>query len=298
MSAPRDLDRLLRSFLKEGPLELPDPSYDEVRDRMEHTRQRAFIGPWRTPVMNRYLQIGVAAAAVVLVAIIGFQYLGSNVGGPNSTATPEPTPTPEPSGAAPSSSAAELPLGSSHVLWNAPGDIQISVTIPSSGWFGDVGAGFITKDDNPDPPAGAGIVVFQGPLYVYGDRCHWATTRPETPATTVDEILRALMAQTPDDGGSPLNVSLGGYSGAVLKLHVPDGALFADCDRGEFRSWVGDPVADNARYHQGPGQDDYAWVIDVNGTPVVLDVGNFYETPSATRDEMDAIVHSVVFELP
>ncbi len=299
MSTDRDLTRIVRSWLHEDAHEDADRLLDLVLDEIDTTPQRR--APWlarRFPIMNSNFG-RVALAAAVVIGVVGFQYISnSNTGGPGATPTPQPTATPESSGAAPTSLAAvELPAGSSHVLWDTPGDIRISVTIPASGWFGGVGRGFIIKPNNPAPPV-AGVLVWQGPLYVYGDRCHWATTPPETPATTVLEIVEALMAQTPDDGGSPLSVSLGGYSGVLIKLHVPEDAVFADCDRGEFRSWVGDPVADNARYHQGPGQDDYVWVIDVNGTPVILDVGNFYQTLSATREEMDAIVHSVVFELP
>ena len=40
MNAPHDLDRQLSAFLADGPTELPDPSFDAVRDRMETTRQR------------------------------------------------------------------------------------------------------------------------------------------------------------------------------------------------------------------------------------------------------------------
>ena len=98
MSAPRDLDRLLQSFLAEGPLELPDPSYDEVRDRVEQKRQRAFIGSWRTPDMSNILKIGLAAAAVVLIAVIGYNLLPGSPGpGGEASATPEPTATVEPS---------------------------------------------------------------------------------------------------------------------------------------------------------------------------------------------------------
>jgi len=106
MSAPRDLDGLLNTFLQEGPLELPDPSYDQVRDRMDHTRQRAFIGPWRTPDMNRYLKTGLAAAAVVLIAVVGYNLLpGSPAPGGEPSATPELTATVEPSPSPPASAA-------------------------------------------------------------------------------------------------------------------------------------------------------------------------------------------------
>lgn len=285
MSADRDVTRIVRSWLDEGVTVLPDRVLDEVLDQLPATPQRrASWLAWRfQPVNSSMVRVALVAAAVVVIALVGFQFLGnSDTGGPGATETPQPTATPE------------LPAGGSHVLWDAPGEIQISVTIPDSGWFGDVGSGFITKDNNPDPPAGAGVIVFQGPLYVYGDRCHWATTRPQRPATTVGEILAALEAH----GGTPLSSSVGGYDAALIVIRVPDDAEFADCDEGEFRSWVGDPVADNARFHQGPGQMDLVWVVDVNGTPVVIDAGAFDGTTAATMEEIDAIAHSAVFELP
>ena len=104
MSAPRDLDRQIQSFLAEGPMELPDASYDEVRDRMEHKRQRAFIGSWRTPDVSNILKVGLAAAAVLVIAVVAFNLLpGSPTPGGEPSATPEPTATVEPSPSPPAS---------------------------------------------------------------------------------------------------------------------------------------------------------------------------------------------------
>jgi len=98
MTAPHDLDRLLQAYLTDGPTDLPDPSFDAVRDRIEATRQRVVIGPWRMPIMNKLVPIGLGAAAVVVAIFIGIQLLGppasGGVGGAPSaapTATPSPT---------------------------------------------------------------------------------------------------------------------------------------------------------------------------------------------------------------
>ena len=65
MTAPRDPDRLIHGFLLEGEEYLQDQVYDEVRAAIEHKRQRAFFGPWRTPIMNKFVGYGLAAVAVV-----------------------------------------------------------------------------------------------------------------------------------------------------------------------------------------------------------------------------------------
>jgi hypothetical protein len=108
MTAPRDPDRLIHGFLLEGEEYLQDQVYDEVRAAIEHKRQRAFFGPWRTPSMNKALTYGLAAAAVVVVLVVGAQFVGSPNGffgaDPTPTATPEatlaptlsPTPSPPP----------------------------------------------------------------------------------------------------------------------------------------------------------------------------------------------------------
>ena len=302
MTASRDPDRLIRAFLDEGLDELPDPVYDVVRNRIEQTRQRAFIGPWRTLDMNRYLQIGLAAAAVVVIAVVAFKLLpGSPAPGVEPSATPEPTSTPTATAEPSPSEAAGLPVGSSHVLWDAPGDVGISVTIPAPGWSGEVGGGVLCKNDGcSDPPDGAGIIVFQGPLYVYGDSCRWSTTTPDKPATTVDELITALQALSLRDPSTPhiFAVEIGGYTGEYMSLDVPYSVDFALCDRGEFRSWVGDLALDNARYHQGPGQGDALYILNVNGLLMVIDIGHYAGTPEEAMVQAEAIVNSATFQLP
>jgi hypothetical protein len=106
MTAHDDLDRQLNDFLRDGPDELPYQSFDAVRDRTDHTRQRVVFGPWRVPEMNKFLAIGLGAAAVVVAVLIGYQVFGSTGGGgvgAGPIATPEPTASPEPSPSPPAS---------------------------------------------------------------------------------------------------------------------------------------------------------------------------------------------------
>ena len=316
MTASRDPDRLIHAFLREGLDELPDPVYDAVRDRIEQTRQRTFIGPWRTSDMNRYLKVGLVAAAVVLIAVVGYQFLGkSNIGGPSATESPQQTATPAASAEPSAPADGSLPVGSSHILWDGSNGvwdgsggslgIKIQVTIPAAGWFGAPEEGVLKKNDNAHAPDGAGLTVFArvndllvgfGDVYVYGDSCHWATTKPDTPVTTVDEAISALSAQPSRDASTPTDVTYYGYVGKYITLHVPDDAVVSDCDQGEFRTLE---EGGTARSHEDPGQFDVFTVLDVRGELVIFDAA-YYEgadgTPSGVLDEMAGIVTSAILQ--
>ncbi len=58
--------------------------------------------------------------------------------------------------------------------------------------------------------------------YLYGDPCHWASTTPNTPTTTVDEIVTGLAAQASRDASAPVDVTVGCYAGKQITLHVPN----------------------------------------------------------------------------
>jgi hypothetical protein len=302
MTASRDPDRLIHAFLDEGLDELPDPVYDAVRDRIEQTRQRALIGSWRTPDVNRYLKIGLAAAAVVVIAVVGFQFLGNSDTGspgasesaePSATATPRPSPTPTD----PEQSYGPLSEGPYVLVYEQLLDVRTTVTIPAPDWHGLPTYTNVEKHGIADPPQGAGLVVYGKDMLVYGDPCAWESTRPDDPAASLDELVAALSAQTSRDASPPVDVTVGGYPGKMLTLHVPEEAVFSDCDGGEFRTLIEVETGD-ARVHQGPGQISEVWVVDVDGTLLFFDAGYFADTPAEDVEEMRAMVESATFELP
>lgn len=298
MTTSRDPDRLIRAFLDEGEEQLHDQIYDAVRAQIEHKRQRAVFGLWRTPTMNK-LVLGLGAAAVVVVLIIGAQFLrlpaDGNVGN-QSTPTPELTPDPTPSTSADSS----LPEGP-FTLRAEEGLPSITVTIPSSGWSLVPEFGALAKGDEVDnlPEATILLPTYAAgtPFYVSSDPCQWQSTTPETPATTIDQIAAALAAQETRDASEPVDVTVGGYAAKAITLHVPEDAKFSDCEDGEFVSFATSPGVRD-RFHQGPGQIDAFWIIDVDGVIVIIDAMYRPDTPDALIEEMRSIAESATFELP
>jgi len=101
MTQQRDIDHLLDQWFSDGPTHTPDRVIDVVADRIERQPQRP---AWRFHLreirVNTIVRAGAAMAAVVVVAIIGFNLLpGSGVGGSGPTASPGPATSADPSAA-------------------------------------------------------------------------------------------------------------------------------------------------------------------------------------------------------
>ena len=319
MSTDRDTTRVVRSWLMTDEHESADRVLGAVLDRLDTTPQRRAT-PWpvrRIPTMNRFLSIGLGAAAVVVLLFLGSQLFGSpgGVGGPGvePTSTPEPTAAPT---AAPTSSSSVwtgTPEGS-FVLTGADDPVQVTVDVTSPGWMPLAAFDSLTKDDDGlDPPVsvGAALLAWAWPagteFNVYADPCHWTTTIPETPATTPDEIAAAFAAQASTDATAPVDVTVGGFAGKALTLHVPMSfdvpnatreEKFADCDNDIFAFYGVEGETGEARNAQGAGQIDELWILDVDGSIVILDATYSPSTPAALVEEVRDLAESSTFETP
>ena len=318
MTAPRDPDRLIRAFLLEGEELLQDRVYDAVRADIEHRTQRVVIGPWRLPIMNKIVGFGLAAAAVLVAVLIGSQLLGSprtNTGGPGD----ELTPTAEPSVPGPTPESTPIWTGieeGPYVITNTEDSpVQVTVDVTTPGWSSLPGLDAITKnDDGLDAPqtVGAALLAWAWPagteFNVYGDPCQWSSTLPETPATTPDEIAAAFVAQAQTDADAlPVaDVTIGGYAGKAVTLQVPltyevPGATreeeFAACDDSQY-VFYGTGEEAVARNAQGPGEIDELWIVDVDGSIVILHAAYSPETPDELVVELRALAESATFEVP
>lgn len=315
MTAFRDPDRLIRAFLAEGEEQMDDQVYDAVRSHIEQTRQRAGFGLWRTPTMNRIVGIGLAAAAVVVaVVFIGAQLLGPPGGGFGGPGHEEPTPTPDASVAEPTPSPTAwsgLPEGPFVIADDA---VRVTVAVASPGWTALPEFDAASKDDDSlDAPesVGAALLAWTWPagtgFDVYGHPCQWATTIPETPATTPDEIAAAFTAQALTGSAESVDVTVGGYAGKAvtltvpLSLDLPDATRdekFADCDNAIFGFYGVEGEPEPARNAQGAGQIDELWILDVDGSIVILDATYGPAAPADLVAELRTLAESATFEVP
>lgn len=254
--------------------------------------------------MNTTLKVGLAAVVVAVAALVGINYLAApNIGGPGlteatPTLTPAPSPTLEPTPAPTATPDSGLPVGPYVFNDNPAFGPRITVAIPAPGWNVDDAFGVLIKNHRSDPPDGAAIIgPFAGEFLIYGDPCEWSSTVPDAPATTVDEVVAGLAAQASREASVPVDITVDGYAGKSIILHVPDDQVDSDCDQGQFASWEMAEGPDDGpdRYHQGPGQIDEMWVLDVEGVVTVMDAMYGPETPTEHVDELHAILQSMTF---
>jgi hypothetical protein len=324
MSTDRDVTRIVRSWLEEGATALPDRVLDAVLDQVPATSQRRALWPARRfRELNNALKFTMAATAVVVVAIVGINLLprSGGVGGPVQTVAPTPRSTPSPSAASsqspapsPSPSPARIPdgplaagtystqpfAGSGGLCAGQTGcieagaeddSIRITLTLPD-GWVG-FGAAVVPSVESYSPPGGAALMFWRGG-WLYSQLCGGAV--PDIPTgTTVEDFVTALVDHPDLDVTSPVDVTLGGYSGSYLELRAPANTTTDELGpepSGCNYYFVWQPGI----YAQGPNAMWRIWVLDVDGVRVVVRADSFPGTSSEVQAQLQAIVDSIQIE--
>ncbi len=326
MSTERDVTRIVRSWLEDGATALPDRVLDSVLDQLPMTSQRRSWWPaWRLSEMNNALKLAIAAVAVVVVALVGINLLprSEGVGGSGQTPSPSPAPSltasPSPSlSRSPAPSPALFPVGplaaGSHTIqpFVGPGglctgeslqagcteagaeddSIRITLTVPD-GWAG-LEYSIIPSVESYSPPGGAGLLFGRGGwLYTVSQACGGSGPDPNGPTiptgTTVDEFVTALVDHPDLDVTSPVDVTLGGFSGQYLEFRAPANTT---TDPGGCGYFVWEPGI----YAQGPNALWRIWVLDVNGVRVVVRGDSFPGTSPQIQAQLQSIVDSIQIE--
>jgi hypothetical protein len=138
-----------------------------------------------------------------------------------------------------------------------------------------------------DWPDGAYVGFYPPEVALFSEPCQTeevAEADADVPVgPTVDDLVTSLVDHPSLDVTAPVDVTLAGYSGMYLDLTIPDD--ISECARYT-------PM-DHHIYAQGPGQRWHMWILDVNGTRVLVETNDYAGTSAGRLAEEQAIVDSL-----
>jgi hypothetical protein len=180
--------------------------------------------------------------------------------------------------------------------------LRVVFEVAADGWlqwigtFKRSGAGYV----------GVSITTVSN-LVRHGCRDHSRHDPPVGPG--VDDLATALADLAPFRvTAPPTDVTIYGYRGKHLELTVPDLPMkgrgderrFAGCVGGQLKSWVdplSQPYEGDAYYgYTGPGHTEEFWILDVEGSRLVIQANWSPGSPPEDIAEMGAILDSIRIE--
>jgi hypothetical protein len=172
--------------------------------------------------------------------------------------------------------------------------LRVVYEIPAEGWSSWIGAAKFGPDDGH---VGVSVTTVVN-LVTDGCRDHLAADPPVGP--TVEDLATALSELEPFRVTSPpRDVTVYGYRGKHLELTVPDVA-FDRCDAGDLRSWIApmDTAEERDAFYgyTGPGYREEFWILDVDGTRLMIAAERSPGSPSEDLDELRTILRSIRIE--
>ncbi|HEX5589502.1 MAG TPA: hypothetical protein VFX65_04330 [Candidatus Limnocylindrales bacterium] len=289
MSTERDVTRIVRSWLAEGVTTLPDRVLDDVLDRVPATPQRRSWWPARRfAKMNNLARLAIAAAAVVVVAVAGYNMLPDSAGpsGPNASPSVSPSLVPSPT---PTSSGTTrvhdgpgvlepgrwaMDIGTVRVFFEVPNGWQENV-VPDVIWHRNSDARFsFDYVDN-----------------LYAAPCAPTGLKEPPVGPTVDDLATALTSMPGIEATGPTDVAMGGFEGKLVEFNLTDAN--SPCQDGVFLWKIASfseqvPLDTNARTR--------VWILDVDGSRLVVSAVERSGLASTVRAQLRQILDSVEIE--
>lgn len=179
--------------------------------------------------------------------------------------------------------------------------LRVRYEIASDGWSSWIGA---AKFAGPDH-VGVSISTITN---VVRDGCRDHTWADPPVGPSVQDLAAALADLAPFEVTSaPEEVSAYGHRGMHLALTVPelpvegagDDLSFTGCSDGQLKSWVAaiDTEPGDAFYgYTGPGYVEEIWILDVEGTRLMIAAERSAASPAEDVDEMRTILDSIRIE--
>jgi len=155
-----------------------------------------------------------------------------------------------------------------------------------------------------DPLVGyIGAMSFSHPIMVFSDACHWEDGHYPGSVATLDGLVAALTEQQGwAEVTAPSDISIDGYAGKAFQRTAP--AVISDCDlqvtnsQEDVRSW--NPMLtswetdSHSRSGYRAGSIETLWVLDIDGTVVIISAGvtpgpSAGASPDFAADVLDSI---------
>jgi hypothetical protein len=267
-----DQPRATQQFTEEGTMiELETPNQTEVP---RNGSKRVLVGG---------LLAAAAVAAIALVAIRNDDPVSpAPADQPAPTVTVLPTTPPQPL-----FGPTDAPLAPGTYLLD---EVQGTPTTPI---LVTVGAGWSTFDnwaimkEEPNDRANDMAITFGRPVGVVLDACHPGEGDHPGPLTSLDGIVTALREQ----GGwvdvtAPFDISIDGYAGKAFQRATP--ADLSGCTDGNLTSGE-----DPAESSYPPGDTETVWVLDLDGTFIVVESRARAAAAAEVHAELAAVLESI-----
>jgi hypothetical protein len=291
MSAERDTTRIVRSWLRADEHESADRVLQIVLAGLDAAPQRRSWWPaWRFAQMNN-IRIAIAAAAVVVAAVVGYNLLPGHggIGGPNTS--PSPTPVVSPTAPAPIPSGSMSP-GTYSLTDAGLTLVPYTFTVPA-GWTGGDGA---SRGDM----RGNGVRLTTWIItHVYSNSCQWAGTL--VPVADKAALVAALTSQVGHTHSTPVEMTIGGLAATKITFTLDAAFDVATCDAapggaGFVRLWPDPGPDESGGWLISPGQTTTVFVIEANGKVMVLMTVQRNDSAPADVAALQQILDSVEFQ--
>ena len=127
---------------------------------------------------------------------------------------------------------------------------------------------------------------------VYAAGCRADESRLErAPQGSIDGLAALLASQDGFRVSTPEDVTVDGFSGTYMERTLPPKTDPGQCFAAMFQVWIS--RGNGNRYLQHTGQRDLLWIVDVDGTPLVIDAPLDAEASEQDRTELLRIVDSI-----
>ena len=272
MTHDRDLDRVLDRWMDDGPTVVADRVIATAITDVHTTRQRG--ARWASlKELFMTTKLAMTAMAVIAIAALGIAVYQFVLGGGPGNVGDDAPPTPTPRAFEDASGALEPGTYATSI-----GSVEITYTVPA-GW-----------NREPATPELAGPIADEiGGLSfwivtdLFADPCRFDQGNLEPPpGPSVDELANALVAQPGVDAEPPSDVVVDGFAGTYVEYTTPA----TGCP--QFGPWE---TPNGAVLF--PSTDARYWILDVDGTRLVMLAYVWVDATQEGRAELQAIIDSV-----